>query len=194
MKKITLLILTAILFVGFIVIGSNLSGSRASAQQADDPKMPDVATLAKDAKLGAVTFNHTKHNNGEYKIKGAAIGCTTCHHTARAAADAAKTPTETTVWPKDRTTNLTAELFTKDAKAAGVAKCGLCHARTDEKPKLMDAIPEFKKEGSATAVKMTNMQAFHVNCAGCHSEVKKTVTDSKAPIQTQCMLCHKKTA
>ncbi len=188
---ITALVLTA----GFIFLMSDFAGTRSSAQKAEDPKMPEVVTLGKDAKLGQVTFDHAKHNNGTYAVvQGTPIACATCHHTARSAADIAKTPSMKTVWPTDRTTTLTAELFGKDPKGAGVAACRDCHARTGEKPKLIAAIPEIKPEGSTAAVSMTNQQAFHRTCAGCHTEVKKTVTASKGPTTTQCMMCHKKAA
>ena len=166
-----------------------------NAQTQEVQKMPEVVMLGKDAKLGQVTFNHIKHNGGTYTITpGTPIACTTCHHTARPAAEIAKNPPLKTAWPADRTTTLTQELFDKDPKAAGVAACRDCHAREKEKPKLLDKIPEIKHEGSAALMTMTNMQAFHRTCAGCHGEVRKTVPASKGPIQTQCMMCHKKTA
>ena len=155
--------------------------------------IPDVIVLAKDAKLGPVTFNHVKHNSGEYQVNGAAIACITCHHTAQPAADVAKHPGMKTSFPADRTTVLTKELFDKDPKAAGVAACRDCHARENTKPALLDAIPKFKPEGG-TELTMTNMQAFHRTCAACHAEVKKAKPDTKAPVQAQCVMCHKKAA
>ncbi|CAN5550748.1 hypothetical protein BH10ACI3_BH10ACI3_27730 [soil metagenome] len=196
MKKKQLILIAAILMLGGMVIfTANLTATHSNAKRVDDTKMPDVITLAKDAKLGPVTFNHAKHNGGAYTITpGTPIACTTCHHTARPAADIVKNPPLKTAWPADRTTTLTAELFAKDPKAAGAAACRDCHARTADKPKLMDTIPEVKHEGSAALIKLDNQQAFHRTCAGCHSEVKKTVPTTKGPIQTQCMMCHKKTA
>lgn len=165
------------------------------AQKADEQKMPEVIVLGKDAKLGQVTFSHAKHNGGTYSITpGSPIACTSCHHTAQPASEIAKHAPLKTAWPADRATSLTAELFAKDAKAAGVAGCRECHARTGEKPKLLEAIPEIKHEGSPALIAMNNMNAFHRTCAGCHGEVKKTLPASKAPIQTQCTMCHKKTA
>lgn len=167
---------------------------RASAQQADQ-KMPDVVTMGKDAKLGQVTFNHAKHNNGAYNITpGTPIACISCHHTAQPAAEVAKHPPLKTAWPADRTTSLTAELFVKGPREAGVANCRECHARTGEKPKLLAAIPEVKHEGSPALISLNNMQALHRTCAGCHTEVKKTIPTSKAPTANQCTMCHKKTA
>jgi cytochrome c553 len=194
-KKNTILTLTAIsLAVGFVFVASDLTSTHISAQKADDPKMPEVVILGKDAKLGQITFNHIKHNGGTYSITpGNPIACISCHHTARPAAEIAKFPPLKTSWPADRTTILTAEVFAKDPKAAGVAACRDCHARTGEKPKLLDAIPEIKHEGSTAIMTMTNMNAFHRTCAGCHAEVRKTIPLSKGPIQMQCTMCHKKT-
>lgn len=195
MRKITLILGGLLLLAAGMASVVGEGSGRASAQQADEPKMPDVVILGKDAKLGQVTFNHVKHNGGTYNITpGTPIACTSCHHTAQPAAEVAKYPPLKTAWPADRATSLTAELFAKDARAAGVAACRECHARTGEKPKLLPAIPEIKHEGSAALITMNNMQAMHRTCAGCHSEVRKSVPLSKAPIQTQCMLCHKKAA
>jgi cytochrome c553 len=90
-------------------------GSQDAAAQTQT--MPDVIILGKDAKLGQVTFNHLKHNSGEYNIvKGEAIACVSCHHTAQPAVEAAKHPPLATAWPADRTTTLTKDLFDKDPK------------------------------------------------------------------------------
>lgn len=203
MKKNTILMLTAgLLALGFVFALADVASIHSSAQKTEpaaangNPQtMPDVIVLGKDSKLGQVTFNHVKHNGGSYTIdQSGAIACIACHHTARPAADIAKFPPLKTAWPADRTTTLTADLFAKDAKAAGVAACRDCHAKAGEKPKLIDAIPEVKHEGSAAIISVNNQNAFHRTCAGCHAEVKKTVPTTKGPIQTQCMMCHKKAA
>jgi hypothetical protein len=62
------------------------------------------------------------------------------------------------------------------------------------KPKLIDAIPQVKHESTTALITLTNQQAFHRACTGCHAEVKKTNPASKGPTQMQCVLCHKKTA
>jgi len=194
MKRNGILLMVA-LFSAAVTVWLGFAVTKSEAQQSDVTKMPEVIVLGKEAKLGQVTFNHVKHNGGAYTITpGTPISCVTCHHTARPAADLAKFPPLKTAWPADRTTTLTAELFAKDPKAAGVASCGDCHARADTKPKLLDKIPEIKHESSAAPMALTNMQAFHRTCAGCHAEVKKTNTASKGPIQTQCVMCHKKAA
>jgi len=155
--------------------------------------IPDVIVLGKDAKLGQVTFNHVSHNGGKYSIDGSGpIACLECHHTAQPASELQKHPPLKTAWPADRTTTLTADLFSKGAAAAGVAACRSCHARVGETPKLMPAIPEIKHESSTAIIQLTNQQAFHRNCAGCHTEAKKATPALKAPTTTQCTTCHKK--
>ena len=168
---------------------------RLTVANAQTQTIPDVIILAKEAKLGQVTFNHVKHNGGAYSIDGTGpIACIECHHAAQPAADLAKHPPLKTAWPADRTTVLTADLFKKDPAAAGVAACRSCHARAGETPKLMAAIPEIKHESSTAMISLTNQQAMHRNCAGCHTEIKKTNPASKAPTAMQCTLCHKRSA
>ena len=186
----TLLVLGAAVFA-VLCLGGEIGGEKALAQV----KMPEVIVLAKDSKLGPVTFNHVSHNGGKYSIDGTGpIGCTECHHVAQPATELAKHPPLKTAWPADRTTTLTADLFTKDPSAAGVAACRSCHARTGETPKLLSAIPEIKHESSTAMITLTNQQAFHRNCAGCHTEAAKEKPAMKAPKTMQCTMCHKRTA
>ena len=189
-------VLSFLAIAGFFTAGSLIMGwgptLRITKAQTVD-KVPDVIILGKDAKLGQVTFNHVSHNGGKYSIDGTGpIACIECHHAAQPASELQKHPPLKTAWPADRTTTLTADLFAKGAAAAGVAACRSCHARAGETPKLMPAIPEIKHEGSTAMISLTNQQAFHRNCAGCHTEVKKTTPASKAPTTMQCTMCHKK--
>jgi len=185
----SLLVLGTVAFA-VVLLGSEIGGETALAQV----KMPDVIVLAKDSKLGAVTFNHVSHNGGKYSIDGTGpIGCTECHHVAQPAAELVKHPPLKTAWPADRTTTLTADLFAKDPSAAGVAACRSCHARTGETPKLLSAIPEIKHESSTAMITLNNQQAFHRNCAGCHTEAAKEKPAIKAPKTMQCTMCHKRT-
>lgn len=179
-----------VLFLGLIVIASGLVFRTTSSQN----KMPDTIVLAKEAKLGQVTFNHAKHatENRSADLK-APIACVDCHHTAQPAAEAAKKPPHKTAWPADRTTTLTAELLEKDPAAVG-AVCKDCHARAGEKPKLLPEIPTVKFEGAAEPTVMTNQQAFHHKCGECHDAVAKVKADTTAPTSKKCTTCHKKTA
>jgi cytochrome c553 len=179
-------------FLTLIVLGSSVLVYNTSSQT----KLPDTITLAKEAKLGPVTFNHLKHATEKRSADGTkTIECVECHHTAQPAAEAVKHPPHKTVWPADRTTTLTADLLAKDPSMT-VVVCTDCHARADQKPKLIPEIPRLKFEGASEETIMTNQQAFHRSCGGCHDEVVKArpALDPAPPTSKKCMVCHKKTA
>ena len=189
-------VVSVVIGIGFIAFTVDLSAIRGIAQVKEpaEIKMPDVIVFGKDTKLGQVTFNHVSHNGGKYSIDGTGpIACIECHHTAQPVSELVKHPPLKTAWPADRTTILTPELFAKDPKAAGVVACRDCHARAGGIPKLMDKIPEIKHESSTAIISLTNQQAFHRNCAGCHTEFAKEKKALKGPTTIQCMLCHKRT-
>lgn len=196
-RKLMITVTALFTVVCFVALSADISVTRSSAQTAktDDQKIPEVIILGKDAKIGQVTFNHVSHNSGKYTIDGTSkIGCTECHHTAQPAADLVQMPPLKTAWPAGRTTVLTAELFAKDPKAAGVAACRDCHAKANAVPKLMPAVPEIKHESSTAIIRLVNQQAFHRSCDGCHIEVRQQNPQSKAPNATSCMSCHKRAA
>jgi len=185
----------ALLAASVLVLAIALGSSRAPTEVgAQGGKPPETIVLAKESKLGQVTFNHLKHitENRSADLKSP-IACVDCHHTAQPAAEAAKRPPHKTVFPADRTTTLTAELLEKDANALG-AKCHDCHARNGEKPKLMDAIPSVTLAGASEPTVMTNQQAFHHACGDCHDAAAKVKPDSTGPTSKKCTTCHKKTA
>jgi cytochrome c553 len=190
MKVLT--ILAAFIFAILLVSGAPTITADVSAQ--DGKKPPEIITLGTEAKLGSIKFNHLDHITKNRSVDGTTqLACVECHHTAQPASEAVKHPPHKTVWPADRTTSLTLELLEKDPNALG-AVCRDCHARTDTKPKLLPEIPQVKFEGSAEPTIMTNQQAFHRNCGGCHDEVAKKRPDAIAPTSKKCMACHKKTA
>ena len=183
----------AVLFaaVAFSSRVSNLS-FEASAQDAKKPQ--DTYTLAAEAKLGPVAFSHVNHTTKNRNLEGTGpSACIECHHTAQPAAEAAKHPPLKTAWPEDRTTSLTAELAAKDPNAVG-ALCRDCHAKADTKPKLLPENPQIKFAVGTELVTLTNQQAYHRNCAGCHDEIVKTRTDVSPPTSKKCTACHKRAA
>ena len=189
MKVLTILALT---LLGMVLVLGWSSSSNTSAQEGKKP--PDVVVLAPQAKLGSVKFSHIDHITKNRSVDGTKpIACVECHHTAQPASEAAKNPLHKTVWPADRTTTLTANLFEKDPSAPAVTSCRDCHTRAEEKPKLLSAIPSIKLEGSAEPVVLNNQQAFHRNCGGCHDEIAKA-RETTAPTSKKCVACHKKTA
>ena len=182
----------ALAVVALIVMGSTFLVYKTSSQT----KIPENIVLAKEAKLGPVAFNHLKHATEKRSPDGTAvIACVECHHTAQPASEAVKHPPHKTAWPADRTTTLTAELIDKDATVV-VNACTDCHARADQKPKLIPEIPSVKFEGAAEATVMNNQQAFHHACGGCHDEAVKArpTLDPAPPTSKKCTVCHKKTA
>jgi len=184
---ITFFILLALTFTTYLF-------TAGVGAQTDGRKQPDVIKLSAEAKLGAVTFNHTNHAT-KYSVDGTnMIACVACHHTAQPLSEAVKHPPHKTVWPADRTTTLTADLFDKDPTAPPVNACRDCHARTAEKPKVLDAIPQLKLEGDAEPITLNNQQAYHRNCGGCHDEVVKKRADAQVPTSKKCTVCHKKAA
>lgn len=186
--------MAAFLGIGLLIAAADRSAVRGLAQaMMTDQKMPEVIMLAKDAKFGSVTFNHVKHNGGTYSIDGTGpIACVECHHTAQPATEVVKYPPLKTAWPADRTTTLTNEIFAHDPAKAGVAACRDCHARAQQKPKLIAEIPVIKHEASSALITLTNQQAFHRNCDGCHIAVREQNPNSIAPKATSCNTCHKR--
>ena len=188
-------ILAAFIFAILLVSTTSTITSNVSAQ--DGKKPPDTATLAKEAKLGPVAFNHADHFTKNRCVDGTGkIACVECHHTAQPLAEALKLkdPPHKTVWPADRTTTLTVDLFEKDPNAPPVNECRDCHARTETKPKLLPEIPQIK--GETDPIILTNQQAFHRNCAGCHDAVVKAIPnlDPPPPTSKKCTTCHKRAA
>jgi cytochrome c553 len=188
-----LIVLFLLVACGMLVLTGPNALSRASAQEGRKPK--DEVVLATESKLGPVKFNHLDHATKNRSVDGTKpIACVECHHTAQPASEAVKHPPHKTVFPADRTTTLTADLLEKDPSAPPVNACTDCHARADTKPKLLPEIPKITVEGAAEPVTLTNQQAFHRKCGGCHDEVAKTGRTTTAPTSKKCVACHKKAA
>ena len=183
----------AIVALGICVGLLFLDGNTSLGQSAQGSKTPpDVIKLATASKLGTVTFSHTNHTTKNRNIEGAGpIACVECHHVEQPVSEIAKQPPLKTVWPANRTVTLTAESI-KDPATPLVIGCRNCHARTGEKPAVLPAIPEIKSENSTALITLTNQQAFHRVCGGCHDQALKTRQDVKAPASTKCTACHKK--
>jgi hypothetical protein len=174
-----------------VVLGCNNSSLRSTSASLDaQGKAPQAEySLNTDGKKqGPVKFSHENHTTKNYSVDGTKpIGCVECHHTERAAADAAKTSLKTS-FPADRTVALTAETA-KDAKTPEVQSCRACHAREGDKPKLVADIPEFTPEGESDPITLTAEEAFHRNCNSCHTAAFEK---RKAKAPTACADCHAK--
>jgi cytochrome c553 len=192
--RITLAFVFALTLV-FALTGLVPLRSEAQTDTTQNPKPQDVYILAPESKLGTVSFSHLDHTTKNRSLDGSGpMACIECHHTAQPAAEVAKHPPLKTAWPADRTTTLTAELYEKDPAAAGVVACDDCHARAGATPKLLPEVPQIKFEGGTALITLTNQQAFHRNCGGCHDEIVKTRKDVNPPTSKKCTSCHKKTA
>ena len=183
----------AVLIVA-VALSSGTSSLSFDVPAQDTKKPQDNYALATEAKLGQVAFSHINHTTKNRNLEGTGPSeCIECHHTAQPAAEAAKHPPLKTTWPSDRTTTLTADLLAKDPSAAG-AVCRDCHARADAKPKLLPESPRIKFEVGTELITLTNQQAFHRNCSGCHDEIVKTRKDVNPPTSKKCTACHKRAA
>ena len=171
--------------------------TRSTERLAASPQtttIPDTIVLSEKAVLGKVTFSHSNHITKNYNIEGTRpVLCTECHHVEQPEAEAKKAAPHQTAYPPNRTTTLTAELLTKEP-GTKVTPCRSCHARKEEKPAVWPQIPEIKSENSTAIITLTNQQAFHRACAGCHDQVLKMRPDAKSPATNKCTACHKKTA
>jgi hypothetical protein len=183
----------AVLLLALMLVSAKSPAPQALTQKAE--RMPETVILSKEAKLGAVRFNHLKHATLQWSPDGERqIDCVQCHHVAQPLAQALKHPPHKTVWPPNRETTLTAELLARDPNVV-VPKCTDCHARTDQKPKLLTEVPSLKDE-STDAIVLTNQEALHRSCCGCHEQAAKMrpALDPWPPTSRKCVSCHKKTA
>ncbi len=176
-----------------LACGFNPSSGTASLT-AQGGKLPKdeykLSTDSKKPKALSVPFSHVNHATKNYSVDGTKlIGCVECHHTDQPAAEAAKHPPLATANPADRTVTLTAETV-KDAKTPEVVTCRSCHAQDGQKPKIGADIPQYTAEGESDPTVLTNEEAFHRNCAGCHDAAADARKNVKAPTSQQCTDCH----
>ena len=180
----------ALFLASWLVLASATGG--AGTAQAPPTKPPETIVLGEKSALGKVTFSHLNHTTKNYNVEGTGpAACVECHHVEQPAAEARKLAPHQTAYPPERTTTLTAELLAKNPETK-VTACRNCHARKDEKPALWPEFPRIKSESSTAIITLTNQQAFHRACAGCHDQVVKTRPEAKAPTTPKCVACHKK--
>ena len=193
-----LFIASAALACFLCVLGCNSNALRSASaslapQGGQTPK--DEYRLSTDSKKDKtkslpVPFSHVNHATKNYSVDGTKpIACVECHHTDQPAAEAAKHPPLKTAHPADRTVTLTAETV-KDAKTPKVEGCRACHAQEDAKPTIGDAIPEVTYEGDTDPTVLTNEEAYHRNCNGCHDQAVDKRKGINAPSSQECSKCH----
>ena len=185
--------LTTLLICLWLISGSSASTFTRSGLRQEGKKPQDVYVFAQESKMGTVTFSHINHITKNRNLDATGpVACVECHHTAQPVSELLKFPPLKTAFPPDRTTTLTAELLAKDPNALGGMTCHKCHARAGMKPEAWPEIPQIKHEVSTAIITLTNQQAFHRNCAGCHDEVVKHRKDVNPPTSMKCGGCHKK--
>lgn len=185
--------LTTLLICLWMISGSGASMPAPSKPTQGEKKPQDVYVLAQESKMGKVTFRHVDHVTKNRNLDATGpVACVECHHTAQPASELLKLPPLKTAFPADRTTTLTAELLAKDPDTLGGVTCHKCHSRAGMKPEAWPEIPQIKHEVSTAIITLTNQQAFHRNCAGCHDEVVKHRKDVSPPTSMKCGGCHKK--
>lgn len=190
--KLVVKLTTSLICLGILTTFSAAVYTQDTPSQ-EVKKPQEVYELARESKLGKVTFSHVNHITKNRNLDATGpVACVECHHTAQPASELAKLPPLKTAFPADRTTTLTAELLAKDPNALGGMTCIKCHARAGMKPEAWPEIPQIKHEGSTAVVTLTNQQAFHRNCTGCHDQVVKSRKDVNAPTSMKCAGCHKK--
>ncbi|HEY3037959.1 MAG TPA: cytochrome c3 family protein [Pyrinomonadaceae bacterium] len=199
-----MLLLTVTAIVGIWSVVSHVAAQSISRQATrtvtfssisqTPTKPPETLVLGEKAVLGKVTFSHLNHTTKNFDIGGIRpVYCIECHHVEQPEAEAKKMLPHQTAYPANRTTTLTADLIAKEPNTK-VTPCRSCHARKEEKPTLWPQIPEIKSEDSTAIITVTNQQAFHRACAGCHDQAAKARPDVKAPTSKKCTACHKKSA
>jgi hypothetical protein len=174
----------------------DIDGKALPDQSTTEPTRPIIlAKDSEDAKNGELkkeaAFDHVKHaTDASYSVDGKVVAsCADCHHT-----DQPKAPAGQEYLKKfERTEALTSAQLKKSNQA--VKSCRVCHFSasmepTDEYPP--DSITYDKASGkAATKDKITNEEAYHLNCNTCHDQALKNKTRAKpAKAPQACADCH----
>jgi cytochrome c553 len=174
--------------VALLLVGTHLSPAAAAALLASktEPKEVILSKNSKDPKAKPVYFSHEAHaTQAKYSADGkAAMSCAECHHT-----DQPKTGLTGVLKTSERDVLLTSKNL-QDAGAAPVKGCHECHSQAGVKPTGIAAVPTVKYPDEDDETTLTNDEAFHRNCAGCHDAVKKRDPATKAPGSNKCAECH----
>lgn len=160
----------------------------SSATQPDKPII--LSKDSKDPKWGELkpeaVFDHTRHHDVAHTLDGkTATACVECHHTEQPSA----TANQPYLKRFERKAVLTAEQL--DTSKEPVKSCRSCHwqeatAGTAEFPPKSIKYP--KEMGRPPSGKLTNDNAYHTNCIGCHDVAMKRDPKLKAP--QACGDCH----
>lgn len=160
---------------------------------ASDTVMPDKPIiLAKDS-LSPIrgelkpeaAFDHVKHSTDpRHSLDGQTVAaCVECHHTEQPSAPKG----QEFLKRFERSAVLTAKQLEESKQP--VKSCRVCHFQADAKVTTPFPSVTYPKEMKrAPVAKVTNEEAYHINCRNCHEAAKKRDATVKAP-QT-CVDCH----
>lgn len=168
----------------------DIDGKAIPDESTVQPLKPIILAKDSEAKDGELkkeaAFDHVKHSTDpKYSVDGKTVAaCVDCHHT-----DQPKAPAGQDYLKKfERKEILTTAELEKSKQP--VKSCRACHFQasaepTDEYPP--DSISYAKEAGkTATKDKITNEEAYHLNCNTCHEAARK-----RAPKSPQaCADCH----
>ncbi|MBA2733235.1 MAG: cytochrome c3 family protein [Acidobacteria bacterium] len=155
--------------------------------------MPDKPIiLAKDSRSPIrgelkpeAAFDHVKHTTDlRHSLDGKTpTACVECHHTDQPSAPKGQEYLKRF----ERKEVLTAKQL--EGSKQPVKSCRVCHFQEGAKVTVAFPSVTYPKEMKKPAVeKLTNEQAYHINCRTCHEAAKKRDPTVKAP-QT-CVDCH----
>lgn len=188
----------ALIFLGaaFYVVARPYEGIRGmnivARQDATLKKeLPKKVVLDKDSlddKWGEVAFDHESHSTKNYSPDGKSmVSCVECHHT-----DQPESALKPPLKKSERKVTLTLEVL-KAPDAVGVKLCRACHLQVGDNSA---DTPTVTYEGKTTPTKLTNENAYHINCRVCHDNALKARPELKDKIagsedsSKSCSKCH----
>lgn len=168
----------------------DIDGKVIPDESAVQPLKPIILAKDSEAKDGELkkeaAFDHVKHSTDPlYSVDGKTVaGCADCHHTDQPTAPAGQAYLK----KFERKEMLTTAELEKSKQP--VKSCRACHLQASEEPTdeyPPDSISYAKEAGkTATKDKITNEEAYHLNCNTCHEAARK-----RAPKSPQaCADCH----
>jgi hypothetical protein len=154
--------------------------------------MPDKPIiLAKDSKSSIrgelkpeAAFDHVKHTTDvRHSLNGKTVtACVECHHTEQPSAPKG----QEFLKRFERSAVLTAKQLEESKQP--VKSCRVCHFQANATGVTFPSVTYPKEMKRPAVAKVTNEEAYHINCRNCHEVAKKRDPTVKAP--TTCVECH----
>ena len=140
------------------------------------------STIRGELKLEAA-FDHVKHTTDvRHSFDGKTVAnCVECHHTEQPSAPKG----QEFLKRFERSAVLTAKQLEESKQP--VKSCRACHFQEGSK-EVFPSVTYPKETKKPPVAKVTNEEAYHINCRTCHEVAKKRDPTVKAP--TTCVDCH----